>query len=105
MTKVDANQAQNRLTEIINSVGDRGDRVVIEQEGKAVAAIISYEDLKRLEALEDVRDAEMMRRTLAEHQEFVTLEEVIANYNKLHGTDFTIESILNDSNDEVYQNL
>jgi prevent-host-death family protein len=105
MTKLDATQAQNQLTEIITSVGDRGDRVVIEQEGKAVAAIISYEDLKRLEALEDARDAEMMRRAMEEHKEFVTLEEVIANYNKLHGTDFTIESILNDSNDEVYQNL
>ncbi|MFB2876287.1 type II toxin-antitoxin system Phd/YefM family antitoxin [Floridanema aerugineum] len=105
MTKVDATQAQNRLTEIITSVGDRGDRVVIEQEGKAVAAIISYEDLKRLETLEDARDAKMMRRAMEEHEEFVTLEEVIANYNKLHGTDFTIESILNDSNDEVYQNL
>lgn len=34
MTKVDATQAQNQLTEIINSVGDRGDRVVIEQRVK-----------------------------------------------------------------------
>ncbi|WP_218616923.1 hypothetical protein [[Phormidium ambiguum] IAM M-71] len=48
----------------------------------------------------------MMRRAMGENEEFVTLEEVIANYNELHGTDFTIASILNDSNDdEVYQNL
>ncbi|WP_218616922.1 type II toxin-antitoxin system Phd/YefM family antitoxin [[Phormidium ambiguum] IAM M-71] len=46
MTKVDATQDRNRLAEIISNVGDRGDRFVIEQEGKAVAAIISYDDLK-----------------------------------------------------------
>jgi len=78
MTKVDATQAQNKLTT----------------------------DYNQLETLEDVRDAEMIRRAMEEHEEFVTLEEVIANYNELHGTDFTIESILNDNNDdEVDQNL
>lgn len=97
MTKVDATQAQNQLTEIITSVGDRGDRVVIEQEGKAVAAIISYEDLKRLEALEDARDAEIVRQRMAENDgEFVTIEKVIEGYNKLHSTDLTIEKIIND---------
>ena len=97
MTKVDSTQAQNRLAEIITSVGDRGERVVIEQEGKAVAAIISYADLKRLEALENARDAEILRQLMAENDgEFVTIEEVIEGYNKLHGTDLTIESIIND---------
>ena len=97
MTKVDSTQAQNRFTEIITSVGDRGERVVIEQEGKAVAAIISYADLKRLEALENARDAELLRQRMAENDgEFVTIEEVIEGYNKLHGTDLTIESIIND---------
>ena len=97
MTKVDSIQAKDRFTEIITSVGDRGERVVIEQEGKAVAAIISYADLKRLEALENARDAEILRQRMAENDgEFVTIEEVIEGYNKLHGTDFTIESIIND---------
>ncbi len=42
-------------------------------------------------------DSEMMRRALAEHDgEFVTLEEVISHYNELHGTRFTIESIINE---------
>lgn len=37
-----------------------------------------------------------MRRAVAENErEFVTLEEVIEVYNKLHGTGFTIDSILN----------
>ncbi len=97
MTKVDSSQAQDRFVEIISSVGDRGERVIIEKEGKAVAAIISYADLKRLEALENARDAEMMLRAIEEHDgEFVTIEEVIEGYNKLHGTNFNIENIIND---------
>lgn len=97
MTKVDSSQAQDRWIEIITSVGDSGERVVIEQEGKAVAVIISYSDLKRFEALEDTRDAEMLQRAMAENDgEFVTIEEVIEGYNKLHGTDFTIENIIDD---------
>lgn len=97
MTKIDSSQAQERFAEIITSVGDRGERVVIEQEGKAVAAIISYADLKHFQALENDRDAEMLRRAMEEHDgEFVTIEEVIEGYNNLHGTDFTIENIIND---------
>lgn len=58
-----------------------------------------------MEALENARDAEMIRRAMEEHEEFVTPEEVIGNYNELHDTNFTIESILNDSNDdEIYPN-
>jgi prevent-host-death family protein len=97
VTKLDSTQAQKRFPELLTRVGNSGERIAIEQEGQVVAAIVSYEDLKRLEALEDARDSEMMRRALAERDgEFVTLEEVIAHYNELRGTNFTLESIIND---------
>jgi len=101
MTKVDVMQAQAHLAELLTRMmGDSGERIMIEREGQAVAAIISYEELRRLEALEDAIDSEnsgSVRRAIAEHDgEFVTPETLIANYNKLHGTDFTMESIMND---------
>lgn len=97
MRKVDLSQAQANFSELLNRVEKEGDRIVIEQEGRTVAALISSEELKRLEALENARDSEMMRRALAEHDgEFVTLEEVISHYNELHGTSFTIESTINE---------
>jgi hypothetical protein len=33
---------------------------------------------------------------ISEDDGFVTLEEVMEGYNELHGTDFTVESIVND---------
>lgn len=43
MTKVDVMQAQAHLAELLTGMmGDSGERIMIEREGQAVAAIISY---------------------------------------------------------------
>jgi prevent-host-death family protein len=96
MTKVEANQAQVQFAELISRVEDHQERIVIEQAGQAVAAVISYADLQRLEALEDALDAEFVRRAKAENPEFVSLEDVVEGYNQQHGTNLTIKSVLND---------
>jgi prevent-host-death family protein len=96
MTTVDTTQAQDRFTELLTRVGERGERVVIEKEGQAVAAIIGYADLKRLEAMDSAKDSATLRRLVAENEEFVTLEEVIAGYNALHNTDFDLNNIINE---------
>lgn len=54
---------------------DRGERVVIKRGKKRVAAVISLEDLKLLEQLEDARDAELLKEALAEPGERVEAEE------------------------------
>ena len=97
MTKLDLIQAQERFGELLALVGENGEQILIEKSGQAVAAIISYAELQRLQVIaEDARDSEIMRRAVEEHDgEFVTLEETIQGYNKLHGTDFTPESIIN----------
>lgn len=97
MTKVEATHAQENFTELLALVEDAQERIVIESEGIAIAAAIGYADLKRLEALEDARDVADFRNALTESQgESYSVEEVIADYNKLHATDFTVESIFND---------
>ncbi|NDJ22864.1 type II toxin-antitoxin system prevent-host-death family antitoxin [Nostoc sp. B(2019)] len=97
MTKVEATQAQEKFSEILALVENRQERIVIESEGQVIAAVISYADLKRLEALEDARDVADVQRAIAEsNSEFYSVEEVITSYNELHGTDFTVENILND---------
>ena len=52
MTKVNVSVDHDRLPEIISRVAESRERIVIEQEGKAIAAIVTYADLQRLEALE-----------------------------------------------------
>ena len=99
MIKIDLNQAQERFGELLTLVPENGETILLEKSGKPVAAIISYAELKRLKDIEeDARDSEMMRRALeeSENEEYSTPEEVIAAYNKIHGTNFTVENILND---------
>jgi antitoxin (DNA-binding transcriptional repressor) of toxin-antitoxin stability system len=95
MTKVEATQAQ--FSQLIASVVKQGERVILEQEGQAIAAVVSYADLKRLEALDDAQDLADLQQSLVENDaESYTVEEVIAAYNDAHGTDFTVEGILNE---------
>jgi len=93
MTKVDATQAQAQFPELISRVERGKERIVIEQSGQAVGAIVSYEDLKRLEALEDAKEIAEVNRIKSENEPFVDLEEVVQRYNGLHGTEFTIEEL------------
>lgn len=97
MTKVEATQAQEKFSELLALVEEGQERIVIESQGQVIAAVISYADLKRLEALEDATDVADFRRAVTESNgESYSVEEVIVDYNKLHNTDFTVENILND---------
>ncbi|BAZ15491.1 hypothetical protein NIES4071_73630 [Calothrix sp. NIES-4071] len=97
MTKLEAVEAQQRFAEVLALVAEGQERVVIELDGQQVAAVISYADLKRLEALEEAKDLLDFQRAVAESDgESYSVEEVIAHYNKLNNTDFTIENIFND---------
>ena len=53
------------LSESLNRVAYGGERVTLERHGKPVAVLVSMEDLRKLEALEDaadVRDAKVARK-------------------------------------------
>ena len=57
MIEVNASTAREKLPDLINRAGYGGERIVIQRRGKAIAAIISYDDLKRLEAIENAIDS------------------------------------------------
>ncbi|MCC3413411.1 MAG: type II toxin-antitoxin system Phd/YefM family antitoxin [Microcoleus sp. PH2017_29_MFU_D_A] len=73
MTQLNVTVTNDRFPELIARVEDTGERIVIEQEGRAIAAIITYADLKRLEALE----AALIDK--AKLQEYEWLKAAIAN--------------------------
>ena len=73
MTKINASLEPVNLCEIINRVADSGERIVIERQGKEIAAIISSADLKRLETLE----AFLLKK--AELEEFEWLKAAVRN--------------------------
>lgn len=73
MTKVNVNVDSDSFPEVISRVADSGERIVIEKQGKAIAAIIAYTDLKRLEVME----AALLKK--AELEEFELLKAAARN--------------------------
>ena len=76
VTHVSASAARERLSDLLNEVSVRGDRIVLERHGKRVAAMISASDLDLLQALEDRYDLEEMRRVLAKSDKRVPWEKI-----------------------------
>ncbi|MEO8561571.1 MAG: type II toxin-antitoxin system Phd/YefM family antitoxin [bacterium] len=64
MIRLPASQARERFSEILNEVAYGNERMVLQRHGKDVAAVISAEDLKRFEELEDRADLLEMARVL-----------------------------------------
>jgi hypothetical protein len=53
---IDVEDAKHRLPELLTSVTRKNERIVIEQDGVAVAAIVSLQDLKALARLDAERE-------------------------------------------------
>ena len=54
------------ISEAISRVVSSGDRIVIQRRGKPTAALVSLNDLRMLETLEDQIDVEAARKALAD---------------------------------------
>ena len=59
-------EAKNRFSDVLRRAEYGGERVVVERHGKPVAAIVSTDDLRRLEATDDKADLRDARAALAE---------------------------------------
>lgn len=56
MTRIPATAVRDTFSDTLNRVAFKGERIVLERHGKAVAALVSVEDLELLEDLEDRLD-------------------------------------------------
>ena len=66
MTKIGVSDARDHLSEVVDRARYTHERFVLTKRGKDVGAIVSIEDLKLLEMLEDQLDIDMARKALAE---------------------------------------
>lgn len=87
MKTVNITQVQDSFDDFLNCIDQ--EQIVIEKEGKAIATLINYEEWKRLKQVE----IELMSE---DNENFYTAEEIIAEYNQIHGTEFTLENLKND---------
>lgn len=74
---LDLTEARARLTESVNRVSYRGERIVIQKHGRPVAALVPIEDLALLREIEDRIDLEDARKALADAKgKFIPWEAV-----------------------------
>lgn len=66
MTTMTVADAKNHFSDLLRRAEYGGERVVVARHGKPVAAIVSTDDLRRLEALEDAADVRDAQRALDE---------------------------------------
>ncbi len=82
MINLTVSEFRNKIADIINTVGIRGDRVMLSRNGKDIAAMIPIEDLRMLEALENKLDVLLAKEALDEHagDDFIPWEEIRVRY-------------------------
>ncbi|MCC6660211.1 MAG: type II toxin-antitoxin system Phd/YefM family antitoxin [Phycisphaerales bacterium] len=66
MTTISAKKARANFSEVIDQVRAHGKRVLVQRNGRDAAALVSVEDLRLLELLEDRRDIRAAKKALAE---------------------------------------
>ena len=74
--RLSASQARATFAEAVNRASFAGERTVIRRHGKDVAAVVSAEDLKILEALEDRRDLEEARQIMRKPGRLISWERI-----------------------------
>ena len=75
---ISTTEARANFQDVLNRVEHGGERIVIERHGKASVAIVTVDDLKRLEDLEDAIASRQLRQAVEQNDGFTTLEAIIA---------------------------
>lgn len=79
MIRIQASQARERFSEILNEVSYGHERMMLQRHGKDVAAVISADDLKRFEELEDRADLLEMENVLSKGETPIPWEQARAD--------------------------
>ncbi|MGA3326319.1 MAG: type II toxin-antitoxin system prevent-host-death family antitoxin [Terriglobia bacterium] len=74
--RLSASQTRAAFAEALNRARFAGERTLIRRHGKDVAAVVSAEDLRILEALEDRRDLEEARHIMKKPGRLVSWEKI-----------------------------
>jgi prevent-host-death family protein len=74
--RLTASQARATFAEAVNRASFAGERTVIRRHGRDVAAVVSAEDLKILEALEDQHDLKEAREIMKKPGRLASWEKI-----------------------------
>ncbi len=66
MTQIGIKDIRDNLADALNRVADSGERIVLARRGTGVAALVSMEDLRLLETLEEEADLKAAKKARKE---------------------------------------
>jgi len=78
MTELPISQARDHLGEVVAKVEHAHERAILTRHGRPVAAVVSLEDLRALEEVEDEADRLAAREALASEERRVPHGEILA---------------------------
>lgn len=78
MVRMAVNKVRDALSDTVDRVAFKGERVILQRHGKDEAALISVGDLALLEEFEDREDVAAAREALNESSERYSYEELRA---------------------------
>jgi len=81
LTKISTADARKKLANIVNRVAFGKEAFVLTRRGEALAALVSVEDLKLLQEIEERIDVEDAWKACAESEEMVSWEELKKELN------------------------
>ncbi len=76
MTRVNITQLRPQMRKLADKVCHHGERICVERNGEPAFVMVSYEDVKALEALEDKLDLEAVKEAIKQG-DFVDLDDLI----------------------------
>jgi prevent-host-death family protein len=83
MGEMTISEARDHLGAIVSRAEHAHERTVLTRHGRPVAAVISLEDLRELEAAEDAADVVAARAALASSEPRVPHRDVLAEFDLL----------------------
>lgn len=80
MSELPISEARDHLGEIVSKAEHAQERTVLTRHGRAVAAVVSIDDLRELEAAEDEADLAAAREALASAEHRIPHRAVLVEY-------------------------
>jgi len=77
MIRLPASDVRKDFSEALNRVAFGGERIILHRRGKDAAVLVSVEDLRLLEDIEDILDAKEAAQRLSDPSEVPVLYETV----------------------------
>lgn len=84
-------EAKNKLSDLLNRVAYHHERIIVSKRGKPVGAIVSAEDLQRLEEMEDRERVKRVRALKKTTKKYIPFEQVVRDHEKKWGVDLGLD--------------